>query len=200
MRWEPMSGILREALHLERLAHSAKTLGFSCDMETVRRRLEEETGGDEPLKVRLTLAPDGEVATSAVPYRPLPPQTVWRLAIASTRLRHDDPLLRHKTTRRQAYIAAREEFSPAEIDEVVLLNDRDEVCEGSITSLFLDVGASACLTPALECGLLAGVLRRELLQNGVVKEGVVSVETLKNARNILVGNSLRGMIRAALVA
>jgi len=55
------------------------------------------------------------------------------------------------------------------------------------------------MTPALSCGLLDGVLRRELLNDNVVEEGIVTVETLKNARNILVGNSLRGMIRAKLV-
>lgn len=71
---------------------------------------------------------------------PLEPQAVWRIAVARTRLKHDDPLLRHKTTRRQVYIAAREEYSTAEVDEVILLNDLDEVCEGTITSIFLDIG------------------------------------------------------------
>ncbi len=85
------------------------------------------------------------------------------------------------------------------MDEVILLNERGEVCEGTITSVFLDIGGTTCVTPALSCGLLDGVLRRELLNNSVVQEGVVTVDDLSRARNILVGNSLRGMIRAQLV-
>ncbi|MBC8718872.1 aminotransferase class IV family protein [Ochrobactrum sp. Marseille-Q0166] len=199
MRWEPLSGILRCDLHMARLENSARELGFRYNMETVHQKVAEISAGDTPLKLRLTLAPDGLVQIAAFPYEPLQPQTVWRIALAETRLKHDDVLLRHKTTRRQAYIAAREEYSTAEVDEVILLNDRGEVCEGTITSIFLDIGGTTCVTPALSCGLLDGVLRRELLNNGVVQEGSVSVDDLSRARNILVGNSLRGMIRAQLV-
>lgn len=199
MRWEPLSGVLRLPLHLTRLEKSANELGFSCDIEAISQQIEQTGKGEGPLKLRLTLAPDGTTEISATSYAPLSPQTVWRIAIAHSRIKHDDPLLRHKTTRRQAYIAAREEYSAAEVDEVILLNDRDEVCEGTITSVFVDMGANACKTPPLSSGLLDGVLRRELLNNGVVEEGVISMHDLNSARNILVGNSLRGMIRAKLV-
>lgn len=199
MRWEPLSGILRFNLHMARLENSARELGFHYNMEAVHQKIAEIGAGENPLKLRLTLAPDGLITIAALAYVPLQPQNVWRIAIARTRLNHDDRLLRHKTTRRQAYIAAREEYSTAEVDEVVLLNDRDEVCEGTITSIFLDVGGATCVTPSLSCGLLDGVLRRELLNNEVVKEATIKVDELANARNILVGNSLRGMIRAQLV-
>ncbi|MBB5704520.1 4-amino-4-deoxychorismate lyase [Ochrobactrum daejeonense] len=199
MRWEPLSGVLRYDLHMARLENSARELGFSCNMDAIRQKVAESGAGEQALKLRLTLAPDGVASVTATPYEPLPTQTIWRIAVARTRLDHTDPLLRHKTTRRQAYVAAREEYSTAEVDEVILLNERGDVCEGTITSIFLDTGGATCTTPALSCGLLDGVLRRELLNNGVVEEGTVSVDDLKNARNILVGNSLRGMIRAKLV-
>ncbi|MCX2699115.1 MULTISPECIES: aminotransferase class IV family protein [Ochrobactrum] len=200
MRWEPLSGILRFDLHMARLENSARELGFHYNMEAVHQKIAEISGGENPLKLRLTLAPDGHVEITAFPYEPLPAQTVWRIAVAKTRLKHDDPLLRHKTTKRQAYISARDEYSPAEVDEVILLNERDEVCEGTITSIFLDIGGTTCITPPLSCGLLDGVLRRELLNNSVVQEGVVTLDDLSRARNILVGNSLRGMIRAQLLS
>lgn len=199
MRWEPLSGILRFDLHMARLENSARELGFHYNMEAVHQKISEISVGENPLKLRLTLAPDGLITITAAPYEPLLAQTVWRIALAETRLNHDDALLRHKTTRRRAYISAREEYSPAEVDEVILLNDRGEICEGTITSIFLDIGGSTCVTPALSCGLLDGVLRRELLNNSVVQEGVVTADDLTRARNILVGNSLRGMILAQLV-
>ena len=161
MRWEPLSGVLRFDLHMARLENSARELGFSCNMEAVRQKVSESGTGEQALKVRLTLAPDGVTTVSTMPFEPLSCQTIWRIAIARTHLDHNDTLLRHKTTRRQAYIAAREEYSTAEIDEVILLNDRGEVCEGTITSIFLDVGGTTSTTPALTCGLLDGVLSRE---------------------------------------
>ncbi|WP_032449416.1 aminotransferase class IV family protein [Brucella suis] len=199
MRWEPLAGVLRFDLHMARLENSARELNFACNMDVIRQKIAESGTGDQALKLRLTLAPDGVATVAALPYEALPQQTVWRITIARTRLDHTDPLLRYKTTRRQAYIAAREEYSPAEVDEVILLNERGEVCEGTITSIFLDIGGTACTTPALSCGLLDGVMRRELLDKGVASEEVVSVDILKSARNILVVNSLCGMIRAKLI-
>jgi branched-subunit amino acid aminotransferase/4-amino-4-deoxychorismate lyase len=43
---------------------------------------------------------------------------------------------------------------------VILANERGELCEGTITSLFLDDGSGILKTPPLACGLLAGVLRK----------------------------------------
>lgn len=200
MRWEPLSGILRLDLHMARLAESATELGFDCDIEGIRQQLTKIGSGDSPLKLRLTLAPDGALTVAASVFQPEPVQTVWRIAVARTRLNSNDKLLRHKTTRRQAYMAAREEYSATEIQEVILLNERDEVCEGTISSIFLNSGKASCATPALSCGLLAGTFRRELLNKGVVSEQIVTLNDLQQAKSILLGNSLRGMIRAELVA
>ncbi|PWL17362.1 hypothetical protein DKP76_11320 [Falsochrobactrum shanghaiense] len=200
MRWEPFSGILRLGLHLARLENSARTLGFHYDMDTIRQSLAETATGEDPLRLRLTLAPDGIVDITTASYPPLAPDSIWRIAIARTRLRHDDRLLRHKTTQRQAYIAAREEYAISEVDEVILLNERDEVCEGTITSVFVDMDHRGYITPALSCGLLDGVLRREFLNNNTAAEGIITLDDLHKARDILVGNSLRGTIRARLVS
>jgi 4-amino-4-deoxychorismate lyase len=64
---------------------------------------------------------------------------------------------------------------------------------GTITNLF-----TAELTPALSCGLLPGVLRAELLGQGR-REAVLRPGNLEGAR-FFMGNSLRGLIPARLVA
>src|SRR5690606_17913308 len=80
------------------------------------------TSPSGPLRVRLELFPDGRIAVQTAPFAPLPADTVWRLKIAATRLASTDPLLRHKTSRRAAYAAARAEFTADIADEVLLLN------------------------------------------------------------------------------
>ena len=78
-------------------------------------------------------------------------------------------------------------------------NERGEVCEGTITNIFVDAGdGGALLTPAQSCGLLPGVLRADMLETGKAVEAVLSVGDLQAAKALFVGNSLRGLIRASL--
>lgn len=198
MRYEPETHFLRLDLHLERLENSARALGFPLDIDSVRQKLATKGQGEQALRVRLTLDPEGVIDIETTPYEALPAQTFWKLGIAQTRLNHQDPLLQYKTTRRELYVAAREEFSRDEVDEVLLFNDLGQLCEGTITSVFLDGGDKVCVTPPLSCGLLAGVLREELLRKNIAREAVLTMDDLQNAHKIFVGNSLRGMIKAVL--
>ncbi len=85
------------------------------------------------------------------------------------------------------------------MDEVLLLNTRDEICEGTITNLFIkQPDSDVLLTPAASCGLLPGILREELIENGSAREAVLLPSEIKAAQNIFVGNSLRGLIQATL--
>jgi 4-amino-4-deoxychorismate lyase len=76
------------------------------------------------------------------------------------------------------------------LDEVIFLNERGEVCDGTITTLFFDRG-QGMRTPPLSSGLLPGVLRAEI---GCPEE-VLLVDQLPEVR-LWVGNALRGIIPA----
>jgi 4-amino-4-deoxychorismate lyase len=200
MRWEPRSGFLRGNRHLARLRASAKALGFDGDPLHAIAKAEDVVAGSEvPLRVRLALSWDGTTIAKSEIYEPLPDGAVWRLRLARTRLQSTDPLLRHKTSRRDTYAQARSEYGHDRADEVLLANERGELCEGVITSLFVDFGEKALLTPALACGLLAGVLRAEMIDDGAAREAVFSYDDLRSARAVFVGNSLRGLIPAKSV-
>lgn len=155
------------------------------------------SGARAPLRVRLTLDRDGSIDVTTAPFVPLAEGAAWRVRIASTRLDSHDRLLRMKTTRRSRYEAARSEFSAAEADEVILLNEKGEVCEGTITSVFLDDGSGYLKTPPIACGLLAGVLRTELICQRRARVERLAPADLASGR-LYIGNSLRGLIRAEL--
>ena len=192
------SGFVRLERHLARLYASANQLGFACRPETVGSALG-TIGGKHAHRVRLLLAADGKTTVTVQPFEPLPADKVWTLRIAQARLASDDPLLLHKTTRRDAYQAARAEFEATEADEVILLNERGEVCEGTIANVFVDAGdGGPLLTPPLSCGLLAGVLRGELLDEGKARQAVLYPVDLVSAKAVFVGNSLRGLIQARI--
>ena len=57
----------------------------------------------------------------------------------------------------------------------------------------------ALLTPPLSAGILDGCLRRELLDQGKCREAVLTPERSGERRDVFLGNSLRGLIRAVPV-
>lgn len=197
MRWQPDAGFLRLDQHLRRLSRSADALGFRQPQDA-KARLEKEVSGNAPLRVRLVMTYRGKMEVTATPFEPMPEATVWRLKIAKTRLQSEDSLFRHKTTRREPYEAARAEFTKDEADEVILLNERGEVCEGTITNIFAEAADGMLLTPPLTSGLLPGVLRAELIRERKARGEVLKLDDLRH-RKLFVGNSLRGLIPAELV-
>jgi 4-amino-4-deoxychorismate lyase len=197
MRFEPASGFVRLRVHLARLDRSARRLGFPAPQDVTSKLEEAVAGADGPLRVRMTFDRSGRIDVTTAAFAALAPDTVWRVRVAGTRVDSTDKLLRVKTTRRAVYEAARAEYSAAEADEVLLLNERDEVCEGTITSIFLDDGSGLLKTPPISCGLLAGVLRTEFICQRKARLGRIGLTDLASS-GFYVGNSLRGLIRARL--
>lgn len=172
------------ALHQARIARSAAAFGWTApdDLRALLAGLPAVAQ-----RLRVTLDRHG---TTALECAPLPPaKGEWRIAVAPTRLNSADPWLRHKTTHRAVYDAARTAL-PIGLDEVIFLNERDEVCEGAITTLFFDRG-QGLRTPPLSCGVLPGVLRAQL----GLKEEILMAKDLP-AVKLWVGNALRGLIPA----
>ena len=195
LAFRPGQGFIRQDRHLARMARSARAFGIPFDMSSAVEALK-FVAGDAPLRCRLTLDATGQfdlTAGALAANRPL-----WRLAVAKPCLDPADIWLRHKTTHRAQYDAARAAL-PQGVDELLFLNTRGELCEGTITNLFLDMPDGRRLTPALSSGLLPGILREEMLDQHKVTEAVLTLTDLRNARTIHLGNSLRGLIRAELV-
>ena len=183
------NGLVRGELHLARLARSAALLGWPCDAALCRAALLDGRGAAARLRLTLDFAGRVEVTTAAL----VPVTSIWSVGLAAVRLKSDDPWLTVKSSRRAVYDAARAGLSKG-LDEVLFLNERAEVCDGTITSVFFDRG-QGMRTPPLSCGLLPGVLRAEMLAPGQVSEEVLLASDLPRVR-LWVGNSLRGLIPA----
>ena len=198
LRWQPGEGFIRRQLHLARLSRSAGRLGFPQPVDAAAKLDQAVAGATGPLRIRLTFDAQGRIEVTSAAFVPLAPDTTWIVRLAETRLDSADRLLRVKTTRRTVYERARAEYGPDEADEVILLNEHDEVCEGTITSIFLDDGSGILRTPPISCGLLAGVLRTELICQRRARVGRLTLADL-DAGTLYIGNSLRGLIRANLL-
>ncbi len=188
-----MAGIMRLEDHLERMKSSALSFGFEFDRHELRNRLHASIFHLERLsKIRLMVSRHG---AQSVEIWPLEDVAEWRVGVVPLPVEAGDFRLRHKITDRAFYDDARR--SRPDCDEVVFVGTDGLLTEGSITALFVERDGRL-LTPRLETGLLPSILRRELLESGKAIEADVRVDDL--ADGFVVGNSLRGLIRANRVA
>jgi para-aminobenzoate synthetase/4-amino-4-deoxychorismate lyase len=184
------------ARHLARLGASARHLGFRLDAAGVEAALRSEAGAaaGAPRRVRLLVARDGAVRAESAPLPPAPDRPL-PVALCHARVSRADPLLFHKTTRRERYEAARRERPDA--FDVLLSNEEGEPTEFTIGNLVLELDG-ARVTPPVGAGLLPGVRRAELLARGEVRERPVRTEDLGRARRLWLVNAVRGWVPVRL--
>ncbi|MBT5520954.1 MAG: aminodeoxychorismate synthase component I, partial [Rhodospirillales bacterium] len=159
--------------HRARLHGSAASLGIVLDEGAIWDAVAEHAAGrSDERRIRLQLNADStwrvESSPLGNPSDSLPVVPV--VIIGSERVQSTDPLLAHKTTRRAMFDRAR--LALADIEggfDVLLFNERDELCEGAISNVFLMLDGQL-VTPDLACGLLPGVMRaRVMIEKGAVE-------------------------------
>jgi para-aminobenzoate synthetase / 4-amino-4-deoxychorismate lyase len=189
-------GFVRRDRHLARMQHSAACLGLPFDWtEAIRTLHYAVDGAREALRVRLMLDESGQFSCTMGAVGPQPSR--WSFAISPHAVNSGDELLRHKTTWRAFYDDEQARLAKLTgCDEALFLNERGEVAECSRTNIFVK-REGRLITPPLSAGVLNGVLRSELIEKGKCVEETLMPRDLEG--EVLVGNSLRGLIPGALV-
>jgi len=203
IRYERGKGLHLLERHLARLQSSAAYFGYPFAREKTLAAFDEEAARVETpvAMLRLLLAEDGTITVTSIPIELPTKATIWRFVISDQRLDEKDPFFYHKTTRRQFYDREMErQKALTGCDEVVFLNKKGELTEGTRTNLFIEIDGRL-FTPALTCGLLPGTLREELLDlpRAAASEAVLMPQDLLTADRIYLGNSVRGLVRAELL-
>lgn len=191
MRFDPVEGIADLDRHLARMKASAEALDFRYDRHEARNDLQAATFRAGPSRLRLVLSRGGCMAIELTPL-PEPPQEPVAVELAPLPVAPQDFRLRHKTSDRAFYDDAR---AASGAFELVFADPDGFLTEGSFTSLFI-ARDNMLLTPPLARGLLPGILRGRLIDEGRAREADLREEDL--AGTFLVGNALRGLVRARL--
>lgn len=145
--------------------------------------------------MRVRLLVDAElVEVQAAPLLRLPDP--YLLGLAPSPVDSSDLRLRHKLVPRTPYNEALAQRP--DCHDVLLQNERCELTESCIANLVLEIDG-AWWTPPVSSGLLPGVGRRLLLEQGRVREKVLHREDLDRCDAVWLVNSLRGLWRAQLV-
>jgi len=196
MRFSPAEGVAWQDLHLDRLQRSAAELGFAFDRAAVLARIEALLAGlAQPAKLRLLLSRGGEIALESGPLPPPLADPAPCIALPLPVV-PGDWRLRHKTTDRHFYQAALQVARDKGALEAVFVRPDGLVTEGSFTNIFVERDG-LLLTPRDESGLLPGIARRALIEEGRAFEADLTPDDL--AGTFLIGNALRGLMPARLL-
>ena len=198
--WHEQTGFMWLDLHMARLEKSASELGFQYSETEVLQALNAAVASlSGAHKIRLELSKDGNFEITVEVLQIANPDIPWDIALSKNPVASSDTLLSYKTTRRHFIDGELRRLKKLTgCDEVLLFNERGELCEGNYTNVFI-VKDGRMLTPPIISGLLPGVLRQALIASGQARELVMTIEDVKNADEIYIGNSVRGLIRAKLI-
>lgn len=192
IRWMPGEGFFLLERHLERLRESAEYFGFRCSTSDASEALARAVvAADRALRLRVLVAEDGTLRVERSSLEP--PSGVVRVGLAKAPIDSNDVFLFHKTTRRAPYEQARS----SRFDDCILWNSARQVTESTIANIVVEIDGRR-VTPPVECGLLAGTLRAELLASEEIAEATITVDQLVAAPRFWLINSVRGWCPAML--
>lgn len=200
MLWNRTEGFYLLDRHLDRLLRSAGYFGIPGKRDTLLATLRAwETGhaalpAEERLRVRLLVDQQGAARLESAPL--IPRATPLRVALAPAPVDPANRFLYHKTTLRHVYDSAKSACPGA--DDVLLWNPAGGLTESTIANLVVELDGEK-VTPPVECGLLPGTFREELLAQGVIRERVVHLKDLPRIRKMFLVNSVRQWEEAVLL-
>ena len=193
-------------LHLERLSDSALALGIPCSMTDISKVIEsacENVSSDTNYRLRLDLDRSGKPSYQISPISSLPEpvKIFWASDLLPNAkmasLGSGNVLLRHKVSCRDIYDQAWKLAEEHGGFDALFVNEQGFVTEGGRRSIFIKSG-DCWLTPPVSAGLLPGVMRSIILNDPKwnAHEANLTIDDVRNAKEIMLSNALRGYIPA----
>lgn len=210
--WQRGSGFWLFDLHLNRLEQSARYFDYPMNTEDLKNTLNAKAKcwSEDVARVRLLLFRDGRVAIEHTPCPapaaidiPLPTTAdgpaLPRALFSTEPTDSSSPFLYHKTTLRPLYNAERQRALDRDAFDVIFVNERGEITEGSISNVLIRQGTQF-FTPPIDSGLLPGICREHLMARhpDLISEKVLFPKDLRNAHAIYLINSVRGVVQVQL--
>lgn len=193
--------------HLDRLENSAKTFNFKFNREELIQSLDkykQNLDQKNAYKIRIEYNSFGQFLIESSDANPI--NQPIKLTIASERVDSSNILFQHKTTAEsvrgfynQLFKKYREE---KKCFDVLFLNKKGYITETSIFNILIELNGKY-YTPKITDGLLPGIGREILLENGFNKQKIIekniSLDELLSAENIWVINSIRGLLKSEVI-
>lgn len=189
--------------HLNRLDDGLRLISLAASSyrrSDAKARLENTAKEIEQGVLKLAVTKNAaEITTRENPYQEESYQKGFQLSFSSVFRKEDDPMVYVKSMERSFLNEEREIAKIQGYDEVIFLNRKEEISEGSVSNIFC-VKGSHVFTPPVSSGLLNGILRQYLLSTyDNITESALRKEDLFFADEVFLTNSLMGIMPVVAV-
>ena len=188
--------------HMARLCHSAQRLGWLApDIDQIRQQIHQAINDTqcphEPfLRLRLSLTANGQTQISLTTPEVITEPVHFSLAKSQTL--SNNPLLSLKTSARALYDHALSQAKSDGFFDLIFMNEKGQITEGARSNLFIKK-EDVWYTPPLDCGVLPGIQRAQLLYKLKAQEKLLTMEDLREAEQLILCNALYGPLNAIFI-
>lgn len=185
--------------HIERLEKAMKFLNFFHKeiTEQTIRYLQKNPIAHGALKI-IVSRENINFLKRENPYTKEQYQRGFCIDFSEVRRNETSPLVCYKTMNYGDCILEKRRAARDGLDEVIFLNMKGEISEGTATNIFF-VRKGEVYTPKQSCGLLPGIMRRYVIETVPTKETVILPEYLSEFEECFVTNSLLGIMHVRTI-
>ena len=177
--------------HLQRLTEAASYFAYPFDQDKLEQELEETSAQldkGQDYRLRIALKKDGSIELETTPLLPLT-KTFRKAKLLEQTANLAQPFTYFKTSHRP--------HLTLEQQEQICYNSQGQLLETSIGNLLLELDGKL-YTPPAELGLLKGIYRQQLLDEGQAIEKILTLSDLAKADKIYACNAVRGLYELEL--
>lgn len=184
-----------EEKHCRRLKQSAQYFNFTFDERKLKQVLHDlqQIYDCDSWRIRLLLSKNGAISTEVFPLANL---DNFDVILAEEPINKNDVFHYHKTTERAMFDIHLKQLKSEHLD-VLLWNENREITEFSIGNVVVKTDGRL-VTPKVQCGLLPGTFREQLIEDGVIEEDIITLDDLPNIEKMWFINSVRGWLEVSL--
>ena len=177
--------------HLQRLTEAASYFAFPFDQSKLEQELEEtcaQLDKVQDYRLHIALKKGGGIELETTPLLPLT-ETFRKAKLVEQTANLAQPFTYFKTSHRP--------HLTLEQQEQIYYNSQGQLLETSIGNLLLELDGKL-YTPPAELGLLKGIYRQQLLDEGQAIEKILTLSDLAKADKIYACNAVRGLYELEL--
>ncbi|UOG41638.1 aminodeoxychorismate synthase component I [Leptospira noguchii] len=181
--------------HLQRIKNSAKKFGFPFSEQewiSCLKKVSTNCPSFGSYRVKISLNSFGKFTYEFQILENF--QKKGTLVVCNVLIDSSSEFRKHKTNLREIYDREGKRSREAGHLDILFLNEKKEITEGSISNIFVKIGDSY-FTPPTSSGLLPGIFRNRLLKRKGFYEKTFSLEDLFRSDSVFLCNSLRGILR-----
>ncbi len=193
-------------LHLQRLIYSAQCLHFTLNPMDIESDLLNyalqylKNQNNKTYKVRVEVDYKGGYKISHQTITIPTENTAITIYICPEKIESSHPLWLHKTTDKSTrgfYETMHNKYlNGAEGAELIYINEKGHITEARFYNIIVEINHTL-FTPSLSDGLLPGIARSKIINNGVIERSITPDE-LTTATAIYLINDIRGKIPVTL--